>query len=229
MAMRKKGFEPDLSISVLLTVPENGELESLAREYLQKKYPNSKLIFLNTTEENLPIELIRTIIQQESYGRGADESIIYVFCAADKASLPAQNALLKILEEPPANIGFALVKTQGSNILATITSRCQEINLSKIKNNENLNLPEHLETTLEFCLNPASKNYGELINLAEQWSKSENKEKELTKVIKILLENKHKTVFTLKSLSTALDSWQKNGNVKLVIEHCFFTIKQHSH
>jgi len=48
---------------------------------------------------------------------------------ADQATQPAQNALLKTLEEPPEN-SFVILTSQNSNqLLPTIISRCQVINL----------------------------------------------------------------------------------------------------
>lgn len=58
-----------------------------------------------------------------------DESIIAetlqktIILAADKFNIEAQNALLKVLEEPPQNVKFILVAKYKSAILPTILSR----------------------------------------------------------------------------------------------------------
>ncbi len=46
---------------------------------------------------------------------------------ADKMNVQAQNALLKVLEEPPENTFFILTATQLSPLLPTIISRCRQI------------------------------------------------------------------------------------------------------
>jgi DNA polymerase III gamma/tau subunit len=46
----------------------------------------------------------------------------------------ASNALLKVLEEPPAGVVFVLCTTEEDKILATIKSRCQIHNLSLVPN-----------------------------------------------------------------------------------------------
>lgn len=46
---------------------------------------------------------------------------------ADKLSVPAQNALLKILEEPPSNTIIILTAYSQFALLPTIVSRCQII------------------------------------------------------------------------------------------------------
>jgi len=48
---------------------------------------------------------------------------------AEKLTLPAQNALLKTLEEPPANSLIFLTAPQTSFLLPTVVSRCQIIRL----------------------------------------------------------------------------------------------------
>ncbi len=224
--MRKKGFETDLTISVLLTVPDSGSHQSLAQKYLADFYPNYQPIFLNQTEENLPIELVRDLINQTSFARTSQEQTAYILCGAEKASLPAQNALLKILEEPPKNILLVLVATTGHQLLPTILSRCNEVLLTDTKK-DTTNLAEHIETTISFCHQPNAFKFYQLIDLAEYWQKDEQRNKHLTFVLSQLLANQQNSGFALNKLRQALESWKKNGNVKLVIEDCLFTIKKH--
>ena len=223
--MRKKGFETDLTISILLTVPEIGQHRLIAEKYLKQNFPNYQLIFFNEQEENLPIALVRDLITQTSFGRTGAEKTVYILCGADKASLPAQNALLKILEEPPENILLVLVATAGHQLLPTITSRCQEINLSQEPSADRASAG-HVTATLEFCLKPTDTKFHQLIELAENWQKDEQREKNLNLVLTQLLTHKNSSL-ALGAIREALESWKKNGNVKLVIEHCLFTIKKH--
>lgn len=51
---------------------------------------------------------------------------------ADKMLVPAQNSLLKILEEPPGNALIILIVTNPSGLLPTIRSRCQPIPFAKL-------------------------------------------------------------------------------------------------
>jgi len=55
---------------------------------------------------------------------------------ADGMNTQTQNALLKLLEEPPANTHFLLLVTQLGSVLPTIRSRCMALTL------EPLNLPD---------------------------------------------------------------------------------------
>jgi DNA polymerase III gamma/tau subunit len=52
-----------------------------------------------------------------------------VLAEAELMTIPAQNAFLKTLEEPPANSLIVLGSQNQDQLLATIISRCQIINL----------------------------------------------------------------------------------------------------
>lgn len=225
--MRKKGFETDLSISVLLTVPDKNNHQIVAEKYLSASFPDFQQIYLNKEEENLPISLVRDLINQTSFSRTNQEKLAYVLCGAEKASLPAQNALLKILEEPPKNILLVLVASQSHQLLPTIVSRCQEISLLNHQSIAETLVAAHLQQTLAFCLQPTSLQFYQLIDLAENWKKDELREKNWSELINLLLTNSTKNSFILEKLREALDSLKKNGNVKVVIEHCLFAIKKH--
>ena len=47
------------------------------------------------------------------------------------SSLPAQNAFLKILEEPPSNVQIILTTNTVEKLLPTVVSRCKVINLTR--------------------------------------------------------------------------------------------------
>ena len=50
---------------------------------------------------------------------------VYIIDRADQLRASSANALLKTLEEPPANVTFILLGTSADTILPTIVSRCQ--------------------------------------------------------------------------------------------------------
>ena len=53
----------------------------------------------------------------------SDAHIKYIILAAQSFNHPSQNALLKVLEEPPPNIRFIIISPSKSNLLPTIRSR----------------------------------------------------------------------------------------------------------
>lgn len=71
-------------------------------------------------------ELIKTL-QLKPYSSNQVAAIIE---DADSLTLEAQQALLKTLEEPPSGVIIFLETANSGNLLATILSRCQIINLN---------------------------------------------------------------------------------------------------
>ena len=55
---------------------------------------------------------------------------VYIIREAETMNLPAQNAALKLLEEPPLGALFLLCTTNASKLLPTVRSRCVELNLT---------------------------------------------------------------------------------------------------
>ncbi|RED12167.1 DNA polymerase III subunit delta' [Pontivivens insulae] len=57
---------------------------------------------------------------------------VAIIDAMDELNVPAQNALLKLLEEPPARVLFLLVTHQPGRLLPTIRSRCRTLRLGEL-------------------------------------------------------------------------------------------------
>ena len=57
---------------------------------------------------------------------------VAIIDSADDMNPPAANALLKLLEEPPANVTLFLISHQPHRLLATIRSRCRELRLAPL-------------------------------------------------------------------------------------------------
>ncbi|WP_102224444.1 DNA polymerase III subunit delta' [Acidimangrovimonas sediminis] len=66
---------------------------------------------------------------------------VVIVDAADEMNVSAANALLKLLEEPPARTTLLLVSHQPSRLLPTIRSRCRELRLQPLS-------PEQMEAAL---------------------------------------------------------------------------------
>lgn len=75
----------------------------------------------------LSIDQVREIQQRLALAAFGDRRRIVVIDDAQTLSPPAQNALLKTLEEPPGNALIVLVARSPSALLPTVRSRCQQI------------------------------------------------------------------------------------------------------
>lgn len=96
---------------IILTNDINFEIDNIKLEY-----PNHRIYF----ETNFKIDHARAVID-ECYI--SSNTIKCVVIAGDSFNIQAQNALLKILEEPPSNIKFILITKSKNAILPTILSR----------------------------------------------------------------------------------------------------------
>lgn len=83
-------------------------------------------------KKQVPVELIRRARADVFIRPNEGERKIFVFPRAQDMNEAAQNALLKILEEPPAYGVFLLLAETPEMLLPTIRSRCAELRLSPL-------------------------------------------------------------------------------------------------
>jgi DNA polymerase-3 subunit delta' len=71
-------------------------------------------------------------------GMGATEEPfkVVVIADADRMTIPAANSILKMLEEPPRNWIFILTAADSSRLLPTILSRCLEVRLQPLNDQQ---------------------------------------------------------------------------------------------
>ncbi len=140
--------------ALLLIGPLGAGKYSLAIELLSSITDTSKLLqsayfkHLTPINNSTGIDQIRELqafVQLKTTGTGALRRAILVE-DADTMTTEAQNALLKVLEEPPTDTIIVLTASQPQNLKPTIHSRVQTLNL----------LPVDKATAIEYF---AAKNY----------------------------------------------------------------------
>lgn len=95
-------------------------------------------------KKTVPVDLIRQARGDIYILPNEGQRKIYLFPRAQDMGLPGQNALLKVLEEPPAYGVFILLTDNPEKLLPTVRSRCTELNLLPLP--EAL-LRQHLQQT----------------------------------------------------------------------------------
>ena len=83
-------------------------------------------------KKTVPVDLIRQARADIYVQPNESEHKIYLFPRAQDMGLPGQNALLKVLEEPPAYGVFLLLSTNADALLPTVRSRCTEIRMQPL-------------------------------------------------------------------------------------------------
>jgi DNA polymerase III subunit delta' len=76
---------------------------------------------------SITVDQVRGAIDRAAYRPFEGRRRVVVVDEADALVPPAQNALLKTLEEPPAASVFVLVTARPDLLLATVRSRCQQL------------------------------------------------------------------------------------------------------
>jgi len=80
--------------------------------------------------KNIRIDQIRALIEGMSLSSHYGRHKVVILNPADAMNIAAANALLKTLEEPPADTILLLVTDRPSFLPATIRSRCQTLRLA---------------------------------------------------------------------------------------------------
>lgn len=105
-----------------------GEMELKAADpYCQITIPKAAFI---------TVKSIRDIRHESSLSSFEPGRKIFIISDAEKMNPPASNALLKILEEPPADTFFFLTTGRMDQLLPTIISRCQSIRCELLQDDE---------------------------------------------------------------------------------------------
>jgi DNA polymerase III subunit gamma/tau len=81
---------------------------------------------------NRGIDEIRELRENAKYMPSASQYRIYVIDEVHMLTLPAFNALLKTLEEPPPHVKFIFATTESHKVPITILSRCQRFDFKRI-------------------------------------------------------------------------------------------------
>ena len=81
---------------------------------------------------NNGVDDIRDLRDQVNFSPAMAKYRVYIIDEVHMLSLPAFNALLKTLEEPPAHVIFILATTEVHKLPATILSRCQRFDFRRI-------------------------------------------------------------------------------------------------
>jgi len=150
-----------------------GEALKIRQKYIHhSSFQNDPDTYILNEEKKIGIDAIRRLqiwLQKKPYQ--APKKIVLIK-KAENLTIPAQNAFLKILEEPPKN-SIIILTTQNTNLLLpTIASRCQIVHLPLVflkkrklkykKNIINLSIGEKITLSREIGKNKAE---------ARQWLK----------------------------------------------------------
>ena len=102
------------------------------RKVLEQNHPDVEYYGGDGSRRSVHIDAIRQLRQNAWLLPGEAPCRVCVLCGAENMTDQAQNALLKILEEPPEHTVFILTAENRSMLLPTILSRVQTIRLEPL-------------------------------------------------------------------------------------------------
>ena len=93
-------------------------------------------VFEIDAASNSGVDSVRDLIDQVRYQPILGRYKVYIIDEVHNMSSSAFNALLKTLEEPPANVVFILATTETQKVLPTILSRVQRFDFTKVSDED---------------------------------------------------------------------------------------------
>ncbi|MBP7842956.1 hypothetical protein KA017_03045 [Candidatus Woesebacteria bacterium] len=194
--------------------------------------PNITLI--NQTTESIKIQTVREIKEQLAFSAyQAEKTRYFFFLDAQLLTIPAQNALLKSTEEPPAKTQLIFVTPTPEKLLETIRSRCQIIQLTDPTHNTK-NTQKNNDEIRRVFSEIIHSNPGQKITLAANYKERAEALTLCSSLLQFLhaqLRNPHTQYSTkqithnLKTLLKTMNYLEHNTNVSLAIENCFFELE----
>jgi len=202
-------------------------VSQLDENLLKKEHPDKISVFAPNKKKSIGISQIRALITFMSTKPYSSKYKVAIINPADKMTPQAQNALLKILEEPPFYAVLILSSKSEQYLLPTLLSRCRKIkpdtkedaffedqkDIVTFKTVINYNVGEKLK--LAEIL--AKKEEGLLVSMFEYWIREERY---------AMTHNhryeKHKNIELL--LSFLDDIENTNVNTRLALENLFLKV-----
>ena len=92
-------------------------------------HPDITVIGDDKKQKNIKVDKIRELRNNAYIKPNEAEARVFIIKNADTMNEEAQNALLKLLEEPPETVGIILAAASRSRLLATVRSRLSLVNV----------------------------------------------------------------------------------------------------
>lgn len=143
------------------------------------------------SKKNITVNQIREVRAAAFVKPHMNGNKIFIIEKADSLNEQAQNAFLKILEEPPQKVNFILLSENASSLLPTVLSRCVILSLTPP---ETADAADYIRQTTDYsveeilsALQKARNNIGLALKYLDENSPSENL---ATEFLDALLKNK---------------------------------------
>lgn len=133
-----------------------------------KNHPDITYVFPEENKKFISVNKIREVRTQAFVRPHSALSKVFIITEAHRMNEQAQNAFLKILEEPPKNVHFILLCVSKMQMLETVRSRCTQFTLNGDTAGDEKGYLINAQSYVEFLL--SGKRY-EQLKLLSQYEK----------------------------------------------------------
>jgi DNA polymerase-3 subunit delta' len=188
------------------------------------------ITLINEDKSTITIDMIRSLLADMSFasfqGKVRHICLLYV----DQTTIEAQNAVLKLLEEPPKNTQFWVFTQFPQVLLPTIISRCMEI-VWNLEDDGAKSQQLSTEAVSEFLLSISSVSHRALIEEAEKYPDKVTAQAYVDSLLQSIHQKNSNNPLAINTtaMNTLLEtklSLSANVSPKLALEHCFFVLKK---
>lgn len=195
--------------------------QSQITTYIYDSHPDVFVLKPLEDKVSISIDQVHTLHEHLSLSPVMGEQKVIVIHPAEALTIPAQQAMLKMVEEPPSRVLFLLVTHTPSVLLPTILSRCRMVSYSLQETGENAKQSVAKEVK-EVSVAREVTNHAEAIKLSdEHGAKKETALAFITQVI-----DSEKDPHVKQAAIRALELLHKNINAKLVLDEFLFSTLQ---
>ncbi len=131
----KRIVATEFAKSILCASPNNGEACGICEACLTFDN-NSEFKVITPEKDVIKVDMIRGFESEIYLKPTMSERKVFIIDNADSMNEQAQNALLKVLEEPPTYATIILITSNKEKIIQTIKSRVIEMKFDKLTNEE---------------------------------------------------------------------------------------------
>lgn len=95
-------------------------------------HPDISFITPEEGKKSISVDTVRALRTEAYLKPSISSRRVFIIDPADSMSEVSQNALLKVLEEPPAGTVFVLISSSAAELLPTVRSRCVKLTLTPV-------------------------------------------------------------------------------------------------
>jgi len=125
-----------LSFAVAATLAQKNADAQMCRRVESGYCPDVMLIKAPDDKKTTGVDAVREFIGTVALAPDELDFKMYIFDKADRLTVQAQNALLKVIEEPPQGVYIFLLCEEASQMLPTVRSRVQTVFTERLSPSE---------------------------------------------------------------------------------------------